>query len=57
MPLHLDAAKPSDTWHLPADYESGKIDAVININMIHISSNDAVKGLFNVGVLDFKAYV
>jgi hypothetical protein len=38
MPLELDASDP-DTWPI------GKVDAVVNINMIHISPWAAAQGL------------
>lgn len=46
MPLIIDATKPPDFWALPADYGPGQLDLVLNINMIHISSQNAVDGLF-----------
>ncbi|VDK65855.1 unnamed protein product [Anisakis simplex] len=46
QPLILDASKPFDTWCLPEDFCCGCVDVIININMIHVSSNAAVDGLF-----------
>uniref|UniRef100_A0AC34R2W1 Methyltransferase-like 26 n=1 Tax=Panagrolaimus sp. JU765 TaxID=591449 RepID=A0AC34R2W1_9BILA len=46
VPLFIDVTKPPDFWALPADYSPNSVDLMLNINMIHISSNDAVDGLF-----------
>ncbi|KAI1730702.1 methyltransferase-like 26 [Ditylenchus destructor] len=46
VPLFIDACKPPDFWALPKDCGPGQIDALLNINMIHISSNEAIHGLF-----------
>jgi len=46
IPLIIDATKPPDFWALPADFGPGQLDLVLNINMMHISSQDAVDGLF-----------
>ena len=46
VPLYIDVAKTPDFWALPKDYGPHSIDLLLNINMIHISSNLAVTGLF-----------
>lgn len=45
-PLHIDVTHPVDSWPLHSDFKS-ELDAILNINMIHISSNAAVDGLFS----------
>ncbi|KAI6181764.1 hypothetical protein M3Y98_00864200 [Aphelenchoides besseyi] len=46
VPLYIDCSLPPDKWALPADYSPESVDLILNINMIHISSNAAVSGLF-----------
>ncbi|CAD5228886.1 unnamed protein product [Bursaphelenchus okinawaensis] len=46
VPLFIDVSHPPDRWALPADFGPASLDLMININMIHISSNAAVEGLF-----------
>ncbi|KAE9555551.1 hypothetical protein FO519_001222 [Halicephalobus sp. NKZ332] len=46
VPLYIDVAKSPDFWALPKDYGPNSVDLMLNINMIHISSNAAVDGLF-----------
>ncbi|CAE17985.1 Methyltransferase-like 26 [Caenorhabditis elegans] len=46
IPLFIDVAKPFNQWALPADFGPHMVDIVLNINMIHICSTAAVKGLF-----------
>ncbi|KAK6057668.1 hypothetical protein COOONC_04775 [Cooperia oncophora] len=54
VPLFIDVAKPVSHWALPADYAPLAVDVILNINMIHISSDAAVEGLFRANVvLDF----
>ena len=48
MPLFIDVTKPLNTWALPEDFAPNEVDVVYNANMIHISSNAAVAGLFQV---------
>lgn len=42
--------KPVNHWALPADYGPLAVDVMLNINMIHISSQAAVEGLFKASV-------
>ncbi|KAK3930210.1 Methyltransferase-like 26 [Frankliniella fusca] len=44
-PHILDASKPSSHW-LGGSIQPGSLSAIINVNMIHISSQKAVEGLF-----------
>lgn len=44
--MFIDVAQSPDRWALPADYGPSSIDLIITINMIHISSNASVAGLF-----------
>uniref|UniRef100_A0A1I7V3I0 DUF938 domain-containing protein n=1 Tax=Caenorhabditis tropicalis TaxID=1561998 RepID=A0A1I7V3I0_9PELO len=46
IPLFIDVAKSFDQWALPADFGPHMVDIILNINMLHICSNAAVKGLF-----------
>ncbi|WKY16434.1 hypothetical protein Q1695_001239 [Nippostrongylus brasiliensis] len=46
VPLYIDVTKPVNHWALPADYGPLAVDVILNINMIHISSQAAVEGLF-----------
>jgi hypothetical protein len=46
VPLFIDATLTPDRWALPADYGPGSLDLILNINMIHISSDKAIAGLF-----------
>ncbi|KAK5985556.1 Methyltransferase like 26 [Trichostrongylus colubriformis] len=46
VPLFIDVTKPVNHWALPADYGPLAVDVILNINMIHISSDAAVEGLF-----------
>ncbi|KJH46925.1 hypothetical protein DICVIV_07005 [Dictyocaulus viviparus] len=46
VPLFIDVSKPVNQWALPADYGPLSVDVILNINMIHISSQAAVEGLF-----------
>ncbi|VDO18563.1 unnamed protein product [Heligmosomoides polygyrus] len=46
VPLYIDVTKPVNHWALPADYGPLAVDVMLNINMIHISSQAAVEGLF-----------
>uniref|UniRef100_A0A915EKR9 Methyltransferase-like 26 n=1 Tax=Ditylenchus dipsaci TaxID=166011 RepID=A0A915EKR9_9BILA len=46
VPLCIDVRKPPDVWALPKDAGPGELDAVLNFNMIHISSNEAIHGIF-----------
>ncbi|KAI6243141.1 hypothetical protein M3Y99_00137500 [Aphelenchoides fujianensis] len=46
IPLHIDCTRSPDRWALPGDYGPASVDLILNINMIHISSNAAVSGLF-----------
>ncbi|CAI4226944.1 unnamed protein product [Auanema sp. JU1783] len=46
VPLFVDVSKSLDRWILPEDFRPSEVDVVLNINMIHISSNEAVGGLF-----------
>uniref|UniRef100_A0AC35FS26 Methyltransferase-like 26 n=1 Tax=Panagrolaimus sp. PS1159 TaxID=55785 RepID=A0AC35FS26_9BILA len=46
VPLFIDATKTPDLWALPEDYSPESVDLILNINMIHISSNSAIDGLF-----------
>ncbi|VDM43285.1 unnamed protein product [Toxocara canis] len=45
-PLYIDVSTPVDGWTLPDVFVPGHIDVMLNINMIHISSDSAVDGLF-----------
>ncbi|VDK46828.1 unnamed protein product [Cylicostephanus goldi] len=52
VPLFIDVTKPVSHWALPGDYGPQAVDVILSSNMIHISSNAAVDGLFNAaGVL------
>lgn len=55
VPLFIDVTRSVDRWALPADYSPRDVDAILNINMIHISSNSAVEGLFKVRDNEIKA--
>ncbi|XP_034243680.1 methyltransferase-like 26 isoform X2 [Thrips palmi] len=44
-PLKVDASAPFSQW-AGGNLKAGCLAAIININMIHISSNKAVEGLF-----------
>ncbi|PAV87368.1 hypothetical protein WR25_18271 [Diploscapter pachys] len=46
VPLFVDVSKPVSNWALPEDYAPNSVDVVLSINMIHISSDAAVIGLF-----------
>ncbi|KAJ1362568.1 hypothetical protein KIN20_022169 [Parelaphostrongylus tenuis] len=46
VPLYIDVTKPPTEWALPPDYGPLSVDVMININMIHVSSQAAVEGLF-----------
>ncbi|KAI6190733.1 hypothetical protein M3Y97_00150600 [Aphelenchoides bicaudatus] len=46
VPLFIDVSLSPDKWALPADFAPGSVDIILNSNMIHISSNAAVSGLF-----------
>uniref|UniRef100_A0A7E5A1M3 Methyltransferase-like 26 n=1 Tax=Panagrellus redivivus TaxID=6233 RepID=A0A7E5A1M3_PANRE len=46
VPLYIDVTKDPSLWALPEDYAPSSIDILVCINMIHISSNAAVEGLF-----------
>uniref|UniRef100_A0A7I4Y5J7 UPF0744 protein n=1 Tax=Haemonchus contortus TaxID=6289 RepID=A0A7I4Y5J7_HAECO len=46
VPLYIDVTKPVNHWALPTDYGPLAVDVILNINMIHISSNAAIEGLF-----------
>ncbi|VDO43676.1 unnamed protein product [Haemonchus placei] len=46
VPLYIDVSKPVSHWALPTDYGPSAVDVILNINMIHISSDAAVEGLF-----------
>lgn len=46
VPLFIDVTKPVNHWALPADYGPLSVDVILNINMIHISSQAAIEGLF-----------
>lgn len=48
VPLFVDVSKPVSNWALPEDYAPNSVDIVLSINMIHISSDAAVIGLFEV---------
>uniref|UniRef100_A0A1I8AJF2 Methyltransferase-like 26 n=1 Tax=Steinernema glaseri TaxID=37863 RepID=A0A1I8AJF2_9BILA len=54
VPLFIDITKPPDFWNLTSDFAPSDVDVVLNINMIHISSNDAVDGLFSAAGLILK---
>ncbi|KHJ78167.1 hypothetical protein OESDEN_22213 [Oesophagostomum dentatum] len=52
VPLFIDVTRPVSHWALPADYGPLAVDVMLNINMIHISSDAAIEGLFKAaGVL------
>ncbi|KAI6233489.1 hypothetical protein M3Y99_00905900 [Aphelenchoides fujianensis] len=44
IPLHIDCTRSPDRWALPGDYGPASVDLILNINMIHISSNAAWTG-------------
>ncbi|EPB80461.1 hypothetical protein ANCCEY_00358 [Ancylostoma ceylanicum] len=46
VPLFIDVTRPVSHWALPGDYGPLAVDVILNINMIHISSDAAVEGLF-----------
>ncbi|VDM37019.1 unnamed protein product [Toxocara canis] len=46
VPLFIDVSEPVQRWFLPADFGAGSVDVLLNINMIHVSSNAAIDGLF-----------
>ncbi|CAD5235558.1 unnamed protein product [Bursaphelenchus xylophilus] len=46
VPLFIDVAQSPDRWALPADFGPSSLDLMVNVNMLHISSNSAVEGLF-----------
>ncbi|CAJ0948962.1 unnamed protein product, partial [Mesorhabditis belari] len=46
VPLFIDVTKPAGQWALPDDYAPEQLDVIYSANMIHISSNAAVNGLF-----------
>ncbi|CAJ0572715.1 unnamed protein product, partial [Mesorhabditis spiculigera] len=46
VPLFVDVSKKPGQWALPDDYAPQKVDVLYSANMIHISSNAAVSGLF-----------
>ncbi|KAK0405806.1 hypothetical protein QR680_018209 [Steinernema hermaphroditum] len=53
-PLFIDITKPPDFWNLTSDFTPSDVDVVLNINMIHISSNAAVDGIFSASSLILK---
>ncbi|KAK6759797.1 hypothetical protein RB195_021394 [Necator americanus] len=46
VPLFIDVTRPVSHWALPGDYGPHSVDVILNINMIHISCEAAVEGLF-----------
>uniref|UniRef100_A0A7I4Y579 UPF0744 protein n=1 Tax=Haemonchus contortus TaxID=6289 RepID=A0A7I4Y579_HAECO len=50
VPLYIDVTKPVNHWALPTDYGPLAVDVILNINMIHISSNAAIEGLFRASI-------
>ncbi|VDM75419.1 unnamed protein product [Strongylus vulgaris] len=46
VPLFIDVTKPVNHWALPGDYGPRAVDVILSINMIHISCDAAVEGLF-----------
>ena len=57
VPLFIDVTRSVDRWALPQDYGPSEVDVILNINMIHISSNAAVDGLFKVSFISLSAEV
>uniref|UniRef100_A0A914RM76 Uncharacterized protein n=1 Tax=Parascaris equorum TaxID=6256 RepID=A0A914RM76_PAREQ len=53
-PLCIDVSKDVHSWTLPDAFMLEGIDFLLNINMIHISSDAAVDGLFKVSILKLK---
>uniref|UniRef100_A0AC35UIG9 Serine/threonine-protein phosphatase n=2 Tax=Rhabditophanes sp. KR3021 TaxID=114890 RepID=A0AC35UIG9_9BILA len=49
VPFCIHVEKPPNEWAMPRDYGPNDVDIIININMIHISSSEAVQGLFRAG--------
>lgn len=46
VPIFLDISKPIEDCFMPEDFGFNQVDVLISINLIHISSNAAVDGLF-----------
>ncbi|TKR81978.1 hypothetical protein L596_015767 [Steinernema carpocapsae] len=54
VPLCIDVTKAPDFWCLTSDFTRSDVDVVLNINMIHISSDAAVDGIFSSSGLILK---
>ncbi|GMR33480.1 hypothetical protein PMAYCL1PPCAC_03675 [Pristionchus mayeri] len=46
VPLHIDVISVCTGWALPSDLRPGSVDAILVVNLLHISAFAATKGVF-----------